>query len=508
MDWTSPLKAQQLDFCSRLDLGNLLICQDNYFHSEKVIITEDSIEKINKESALESEEIIKKYNLTYSPQKILEKVFYRQLGIEAFLSKFGHITWLDNHVYHLDSVESLINSYFVIKQATNIKILFKIYQGNFNNIDYILSSDEIKNNQVVIFAICPQKFTANVKEYPVIFLGFIPLDLLSKTQQKNNKIIINLSELLYIGGLNFYINHVVINNYSLFELAKKYFKNGNYQQSLSLYNKAIKDKPLSSKSYFLRAICKYKLGHISGALQDLSQTISLNDRNEIAYHWRGYLYQQLENYPEALSNYNQEIKINPLNYFAYFNRAIVYSKLKQLIEALEDYTMVLQINNRFFQGFYNRGNIYYQLGDKQSAIDDYTQAIKIQPNLAEAYYNLGIIYHQLGEYKQALNSYQLAVKSKPKYLKPYYNSAILQADLGYYQESINTYNIILDFDSNFIPAIHNQNALSLLLKKEGKILREEEVLSYSTQNPEVVKIDDNSAENSIDLSDSKQTNRF
>ncbi|BAQ66525.1 tetratricopeptide repeat protein [Geminocystis sp. NIES-3709] len=511
MDWTTPLKAQQQDFCSRLNLGQLLVCQEKYLHSEVVFINEETIEKIKVESILESEEIANKYNLTYPLKEILEIVFYRKLGIEAFLSKFGHLTWLDNHKYYEDCEASLVNSYFILKQATNIKILVKTNQGDINNIQWSISQEEISNNRIIIFVICPKKFKVSLKEYSVVFLGFIPVELLSTKKEKTN---INLSHLLYISGLNFYINDVLPLNYFLQKSAKFYIKKGNYKESISLYNKSISHNPNNSKNYFLRGICKYKLRDIQGALIDFSQAITLNDRDDLAYHWRGYLHQQLHNYSEALTNYNQEILINPLNYFAYFNRAITYTKLKQLIKAIEDYTMAIQINNSIFQGFFNRANIYYLLGDKESSIDDYIHVIKLQPNLVEAYYNLGIIYQEIGEFQQSLKSYRLAIKADSMYLKSYYNLAILQANLGLYQQSINTYQIILKINPNFTQAIHNQNSLSLLLQKEGNILLNKNVLYNARKNPEIIDVEkqshqkNNSDRYSFDLSDSKQTNPY
>lgn len=509
MDWTTPLKAQQEDFCFRLELGNLLHCQESYLHSEMVVINEDAIEKIKVESILESEEVANKYHLTYPLKEILEIVFYRKLALKAFVLKFGHLTWLDNNKYAEDYEASLVNSHFLVKQATHNKILIKTYSGNFREIKYYLSPQEITNNNLIIFTISPKKFRASLKEYVIIFLGFIPRELLPKIKDKLD---INLSDLLYIGGLNFYLKNILPTNYYLLKQANFYLKQGNYAESISLYNQAIFNNNTEAKGYFLRDICKYKLGDIQGALADFSHTITLNNQDHLAYHWRGFLYQQLGNYSEALIEYSQEIKINPLNYFAYFNRGIIYTKLTQFIQALEDYTMAIKINHSFYQGFYNRGYIYYQLGDKQSSIEDYLKALKIQANLPEAYYNLGIIYQELGEYKRAINSYQLAIKANDKYLKSYYNLAILQADLGYYKEAINTYQIILEIDPNFTPAIHNQNSLSSLLKEEGKILITKEIFEFSTSNPPVIGVnnpkDNNSEKDSFDLSDSKQTHSF
>ncbi|MBL1210129.1 tetratricopeptide repeat protein [Geminocystis sp. GBBB08] len=512
MDWKTPLKVQQQDFLNRLALGKLLICDENYLHSEVTIIKKEAIEKIKVESILESEDIANKYNLTYPLQEVLEIIFSRKLAVEAFLSRFGHLVWLDNHKYYEDSKASLVKSNFLVKKATNIKILLKSYQGNFNQIKFCFSSEEINNNEIIVCALSSSKFKNNLQECSIIFLGFSSKYFLK--HNKNNNLEISGLSLLYIGGLSYYINDILPLNYPLLEKAKKNLKQGKYEEAISFYTQAIKYNNFNYRPYLLRGICRYKLDQKKEAIADLSQAINLNNTCDLAYHWQGYIYQELGNYSEALVNYSHEIVINSLSFFAYYRRAFVYNKLNKLIEALDDYNIATKINNQFFQVYYNQGNIYYKLGDKESAIQSYNKALKLKPNLAEAYYNIGIIYQESGNYQEAIKNYHLAIKTNNQYYKAYYNLAILQANLGSYQQSINSYEIILRINPNFIQASYNQKSLNSLLKKEGKILsKEADVSPLSDKNPPIIspkksKEKNNSEYSFVDLSAGKKTNPF
>ncbi|WP_373479851.1 tetratricopeptide repeat protein [Geminocystis sp.] len=467
----------------------MLICEENYLHSEVTFIKKEIIEKIKVESILESEDIANKYNLTYPLKEVLETIFYRKLGVEAFLSRFGHLVWLDNNKYHQNSETNLVNSHFLVKKATHIKILVKTFQGNVNETKLNLTLSEIKAHQIIVCLICPNKFQVNIKEYSIINLGFTTIDLLNNNDKKSNIINIISSNLLYMGGLSYYINEVLPVNYPLLQFAKNFFKKGNYKEAIILYDKALKENKTIPNTYLLRGICKYRLGDKQGALSDFSQVIEFKNNNGLAYHWRGYIYQDLGNYEEALKNYNQEIVFNNLSFFAYYKRGLIYSKLNRLIEALEDYNMAIKINNSFFQIFYNRGGIYYQLEDKQSAIEDYKKALEVNPNLVEAYYNLGIIYQELGNYPKAIKSYQQAIRLNSFHIKSYYNLAILQANLGLYQQSINSYEEVLKIKPNFMEAISNHQSLSLLLKHEGNLIIEKKNIPSSSQkNPKIINI--------------------
>lgn len=493
MDWIAPLKAQQQDFYHRLKLGKLLICEENYLQSEVTVIKKEIIEKIKVESILESEDIANKYDLTYPLREILEAIFYRKLAIEAFLARFGNLVWLDNNKYFQNSESTLINSNFLVKKAPNIKILLKTFQGNYQNIQLNLSYQEAENNNIFIYAICSEKFNNNVPEYSIILLGFTLLNLLEFKKQEIN---ISPSQLLYIGGLNYYINDILALGYSFIELAKKSLKQGKFNEAISFYNQAIKENNFNPKIYLLRGICQYKKDDKQAALMDFSQAIELDNNYNLAYHWKGYIYQELGNYSEALVNYNQEIAINPLNFFAYYKRGFTYEKLHQLFNALDDYNMANTINYDFFQLFYNRGGIYYQLGDKESAIEDYNQALKLKPNLVEAYYNLGIVYQELGNYKEAIRNYRLAIKYNNQYDKAYYNLAILQANLGLYKQSINSYRIALKINPDFIEANYNQKALNTLVKKEINIVtKDDDISELSDENNLIVDINNSSEKN-------------
>ncbi|BAQ60449.1 TPR domain protein [Geminocystis sp. NIES-3708] len=495
MDWIAPLKAQQQDFCHRLTLGKLLICEENYLHSEVTVIKKEIIEKIKVESILESEDIANKYDLTYPLREILEAIFYRKLAIEAFLARFGNLVWLDNSKYFQNSESTLINSNFLVKKAPYIKILLKTFQGNHQDIQCNLSCQEAETNNIFIYAICSEKFNNNVPAYSIIFLGFTIVNLLKfKKQQTIN--ISSSDELLYISGLSYYINDILSLGYSFIKLAKISLKKGNFDEAISFYDQAIKQNNVNPKIYLLRGICQYKKDNKQSALIDFSQAIELDNNYDLAYHWKGYIYQELGNYSEALVNYNKEIAINPLNFFAYYKRGFTYEKLHQLFNALDDYNMANTINYNFYQLFYNRGGIYYRLGDKETAIEDYNQALKLKPNFVEAYYNLGIVYQELGNYKEAIRNYRLAIKHNNQYYKAYYNLAILQANLGLYKQSINSYGIALKINPYFIQANYNQKALNILIKKEINIVTKDyDISELSDENNLIVDINGKSEKN-------------
>ena len=496
MDCLNLLKAQQRNFCRRLEIGNLLISRESEIDGESYILSDKAIEKVNLESLIEAQNIVDNYLLDINPQDVFNLSFYKRLAIETFLSQFGDVLWLDTTNEDTYSESSLSECSFIIKNNDSIKLLLKIYHGSREELILSLDSSQIEKHQIFVFMWFPESTNTVITDFKSVFLGFLSLNLLNQTTEKKS---LAIKDLLYIGGLRYYLSNDIAIKKPLAVSAKNYLSQGQYNQAIQLFNQLIQQGDGDDKDYFLRGLCQCKLGNRQLAIRDFLQTVQLNHRYSLAYHWLGFLHQQLEDYEEALKYYNQEISFDNLNFFAYFNRAVVRTKLNNLIDALEDYSIAAKINNEFYQLYYNRGHLYARLGDNQSAIADYKKALHYRPDLYQAYYNLGVLYQKLSNYQEAIQQYKLAIQINRRHVKSYYNLAILQANLGLYKKSLNHYKEALKIDINFMPAHYNHQALVKILKNEGHLLLDsQEFISSLEQTPGIISLDD---DNMIDLDD-------
>ncbi len=460
MDWKNLLKVQQKDFCDRLQLKKLLICEQDHLYSEINIVSGKKVSNIVQSLKLFLNQLPDKV----SRQEQLMEKFRGMLGATVFKSRYyNFLSLVDEEEINLGD-----NHYiFHLKNNKSFKILVKTTHQEYYNSSWHISQEEINNYQLIVCFLSVYNLDNSIKKYPIIFAGFMPQIYLQKNVIEDR---LYIDSLLYGGGLSSYLDSILKENTDYIKVAKKYCQKGEYNLAVKSYSQALSEGENNPQLYFLRSLALWKKGDYEGALNDLANAVTLEPDYKLAHHWRGFIHTQLREYNLALKDYNQEIRIAPIDFLGYYKRGFIRIKLKKYLEALDDYSTSLTINPNFSLSYYNRGFIYYKLGDKQDAIDDYNKALILNPNLVQAHFNIGTIQQMMGNYNHSLLSYAEAIRINPHYHKSYYNLAILQSNLGYYQKAIETYENALKINPNFVEAYYNKEALINLQRKEGSIL--------------------------------------
>ncbi len=498
MDWTIPLKQQQSDFVKRLKLGHLghlLCCDLDYIHSEVTVISGDVLQKLIKDS----QKVATQYESIYPVHEIFATIFRGKLGEKTFQIRFGDVVTsrLDKETL---TKKNKVN--FILKDLPHIYIQVKTVSGNIEKIKWYFSPEEVKQSAVLVCLYCLQEFASENQDYSLILAGFYPTEMITISDQPLS---LEISDLLYGGGLRAYLSSLGNSKSNYIALAKQCNSQGDYAGVIANYSKVLNLEPDNPKFYVLRGIARWKIGDHHGAISDYTSAINLDSDYDLAYHWRGYVFSKLGDLRAAIEDYNEEIRINILSAYAYYKRGSLHSKMNNHLAALDDYSTAIRINPSLYQVFYNRGNTRYQLKDKQGALDDYNYALKLNPNLAQAYYSRAIVYTDLGDSEKAMTDYLEAIKIMPNYDKAYYNLAILQADLGDYQSAIRNYNKVMEINPSFVQAEYNRKALISYLKKEGHILGDESSSENKRQLGDPYSVDSNiSSKNQSAIKDNKE----
>lgn len=214
-----------------------------------------------------------------------------------------------------------------------------------------------------------------------------------------------------------------------------YQNQGNLQQAMLDYNKAIEIKPDYAEAYNDRGLIYYSRGEFDQAIADYCKAIEIQPRYAKAYYNRGAAYAAKKEYDQAIADCSKAIEINPYDATAYYNRAATYGVKGEYDRAINDCSKAISINPLDAKAYYNRGVIYALKKEFTLAISDYSQAIKIQPGYAQAYNNRGNIYQDRGEYKQAIADYNKAIASNPKLAQAYSNRALAYYSQGDYNNA-------------------------------------------------------------------------
>ncbi|KAF2075927.1 hypothetical protein CYY_002775 [Polysphondylium violaceum] len=139
-----------------------------------------------------------------------------------------------------------------------------------------------------------------------------------------------------------------------------------------------------SKTCLENAITIQQCNEFEDMLTLLQELIDLNNKEaKDLFRLANDAYKSKQ-YDEAIQLYTESINIDQENNILYSNRSMCFIKLKKYLEALSDSEMAIQIENKYGHHFYlpryAKGNSLYSLGRYQDALDSYQDALKNRPD--------------------------------------------------------------------------------------------------------------------------------
>lgn len=115
-----------------------------------------------------------------------------------------------------------------------------------------------------------------------------------------------------------------------------------------LQSTAIASDPKEARQYAIRADAYWRQGEIEQAIADYTKAIELDPRYARAYFGRGLIYHNQEKLEEAVAEYSKAIEVDPAFASAYNNRALIYRKRGDTDLAIADFEMYLELTPRVF----------------------------------------------------------------------------------------------------------------------------------------------------------------
>lgn len=188
-----------------------------------------------------------------------------------------------------------------------------------------------------------------------------------------------------------------------------YFAQQEYYKAISDFMKALEINPVDYLACYNLAYSKYKLSDFSGALTDISKSLTMNAEYCESYNLKGLIYNNQQVLDSALVNFQKAFKCDTTNFTYSYNIAYIFYTEKEYAIALEYFDKSLLLGNNDIDLYNYIGNTYDALGDFDSAIEFHTK------NIAEGdstdyipFYNRSLSYYKKGDYNLALADLQTA----------------------------------------------------------------------------------------------------
>ncbi|XP_064920077.1 tetratricopeptide repeat protein 6 isoform X2 [Columba livia] len=158
-----------------------------------------------------------------------------------------------------------------------------------------------------------------------------------------------------------------------------------------------------------RGFINHLMGHLTCAMKDYQQAISVDPNYALAYFNAANIYFQNRQFSQAYCYYSKVLQLEPRNESAIMNRAVTNTLLNNTEEAKEDFEKAICLCPFSAAVYFNRANFYNGLKQYELAEKDISTALSIQPNDALMYKFRADIRGKLGFNKEAVEDYNQAV---------------------------------------------------------------------------------------------------
>lgn len=150
---------------------------------------------------------------------------------------------------------------------------------------------------------------------------------------------------------------------SYFDEGMSYFSNGNYEQAVATFTKALQSSPHHYMALFYRGISLLNMEQYSQALADFKETSLINPTIGEAYYFQSTIQQKFNQNEYALMNICRAIDVQPDQEEYYFTYATLLLTSGNLEESKTQFKKLLEINP-------NRLEIYDTISQIDAAIQD------------------------------------------------------------------------------------------------------------------------------------------
>ncbi len=249
------------------------------------------------------------------------------------------------------------------------------------------------------------------------------------------------------------------------------YTKGQYQETLKLASKLLKQFPDSVNVYNIIGAAKQDQGKLEEAIEAYNKALLLKPDFADAYNNMGTALKDQGKMEEAIEAYKKALVTKPHFSEAHNNMGNALQDQGKLDEAIEAYSKAISVNSNYAEPYNNLGNALKDQAKLDEAIEAYNKALSIKPDYAEAYYNMGNALKNQGKLEEAIEAYTKALAIKPDYAESWNNMGNVLKGIVFNKPNRDLQKTIvslLDKKTYVSPRVIAKAAISLL-KFEAKL---------------------------------------
>ncbi len=197
---------------------------------------------------------------------------------------------------------------------------------------------------------------------------------------------------------------------NFFELAQECSKNGQTEEAIEYYKKAVEADPSSYAAIF-NLILQLRKTQSPELINYVNQALKLSPNDDSLYSILGEFYLKHGQKEYALFAFQEAHKIKPDDFTYLFNIGTIYYKLTNYSDAQKVFEKLLEKDEKNISVLICLAQTYKHLCDNQKALEIYKKCCEINPDDINAKFNLAISYNTAEQPKEALKIYQELLNS-------------------------------------------------------------------------------------------------
>jgi protein O-GlcNAc transferase len=217
------------------------------------------------------------------------------------------------------------------------------------------------------------------------------------------------------------------------------FLSRDYERSVQICTKTIKENGNTETIQYVLAISLYKQNRLNEAIKQFGLLLSVYPNHLAGNNEKASVLAELERYDEALSYIEKALTINPKYAEAFLNKGNVLGKLIKYDDSILAYKQALAINPNIPDAHLGCGNVFRNLKRYDEAFSAYDKALALKPDLEGALLGRGNVFYDLKRYDEAFAAYDKTLALKPDLAEAWLGRGNVFCNLKRYDEAFAAY---------------------------------------------------------------------
>lgn len=214
-------------------------------------------------------------------------------------------------------------------------------------------------------------------------------------------------------------NHLENNVAEYGRKASEFTKNGNYEQAISVLEKAISEHSEKASLHFNLGLNYLEIGNIRKAREEFKKTIDLEPSHAKAYQGLGLIYYEKQEFNLAAAYYLATVDAGKHDQFVYYKLGSCYFKLKRFDDAAVVYQEAIDLNPQAKQYYFGLGLAFLALDKNHKSVDAFQKAVKIDPMFHDAQYHICVNLIKTSQFEKCIMEAEKILKKNTQYAKAY-----------------------------------------------------------------------------------------